>query len=157
MNAPCPFPVITFGRVQQPTHQKVMTGDGQLTRCAFIINDFLRNPHFRPIRYIAQCTVQRKRRSYFCTLTYFSNSSLLFASLPVQTKIFKPKYCSKMPPMHYFLHFCTREHSHQSGQGCGRSRQSPNTMNLYRLGGQWCCFSASISMKSCSLLLQLQQ
>ena len=47
MNAPCPFPVITFGRVQQPTHQKVMTGDGQLTRGAFIINDFLRNPHYR--------------------------------------------------------------------------------------------------------------
>ena len=49
MNAPlvsCPFPVITFGWVQQQTHPKVMTGNGQLTRDALIINDFLRNPHF---------------------------------------------------------------------------------------------------------------
>ena len=29
------------------THPKVMTGNGQLTRGAFIINDFLRNPHFK--------------------------------------------------------------------------------------------------------------
>jgi hypothetical protein len=52
MNAPlvsCPFPVITFGRGQQQTHPKVMTGNGQLTRGAFIINYFLRNPHFRII------------------------------------------------------------------------------------------------------------
>ena len=28
------------------THPEVMTGNGQLTRGAFIINDFLRNPHF---------------------------------------------------------------------------------------------------------------
>ena len=50
MNAPlvsCPFPVITFGWVQQQTHPKVMTGNGQLTRGAFIINDFFRNPHFK--------------------------------------------------------------------------------------------------------------
>ena len=49
MNAPlasCPFPVITFGWVQQQTHPKVMTGNGQLTRGAFIINEFLKNPHF---------------------------------------------------------------------------------------------------------------
>ena len=33
--------------MQQQTHPKVMTGNGQLTRDAFIIiNDFLRNPHF---------------------------------------------------------------------------------------------------------------
>ena len=46
MNAPlvsCPLPVITFGCC---TYPKVMTGNGQLTRGAFIINDFLRNPHF---------------------------------------------------------------------------------------------------------------
>ena len=42
----CPFSVITFGWVQQQTHPKVMTGNEQLTRGAFIINDFLRNPHF---------------------------------------------------------------------------------------------------------------
>ena len=54
MNAPlvcCPFPVIHFGWVQQQTHPKRMTGNGQLTRSAFIINDvndFLRNPHFSP-------------------------------------------------------------------------------------------------------------
>ena len=44
MNAPlvsCPFPVIVFGCVQQQTHPKVMTGNGQLTRGAFIINDFI--------------------------------------------------------------------------------------------------------------------
>ena len=28
-------------------HPKVMTGNGQLKRGAFIINDFLRNPHFK--------------------------------------------------------------------------------------------------------------
>ena len=42
----CPFLVITFGWVQQQTHPKVMTGNGQLTRGAFMMNDFLRNPHF---------------------------------------------------------------------------------------------------------------
>ena len=44
MNAPlvsCPFAVITFGWVQQQTYPKVMTGNGQLTRGAFIINEFL--------------------------------------------------------------------------------------------------------------------
>ena len=51
MNAPlvsCPFPVIRFGwvQLQQQTHPKWMNGNGQLTRGAFIINDFLRNPHF---------------------------------------------------------------------------------------------------------------
>ena len=49
MNAPlvrCPFQVITIRWVQQQTHPKVMTGNGQLTRGAFIINDFLRNLHF---------------------------------------------------------------------------------------------------------------
>ena len=34
------------GRVQQQTHSKSMTGIGQLTRGVFIINDFLKNPHF---------------------------------------------------------------------------------------------------------------
>ena len=34
---------------KQQTHPKVMTGNGQLTRGAFIINDFLRNPHFSNI------------------------------------------------------------------------------------------------------------
>ena len=50
MNAPlvsCPFPVITFKWVQQQTHPKVMTGNGQLTRGALIVNDFLRNSHFK--------------------------------------------------------------------------------------------------------------
>ena len=28
-------------------HPKVMAGNGQLKKGAFIINDFLRNPHFR--------------------------------------------------------------------------------------------------------------
>ena len=49
MNAPlvsCPFPVIRFGWVCCCTHPKRMTGNGQLTRCAFRINDLLRNPHF---------------------------------------------------------------------------------------------------------------
>ena len=32
--------------VQQQTQPKEMTGNGQLTRGAFMINDFLRNPHF---------------------------------------------------------------------------------------------------------------
>ena len=53
MNAPlvsCPFAVIRFGWVQQQTHPKRMTVNGQLTRGAFIINDFLRNPHFDKIR-----------------------------------------------------------------------------------------------------------
>ena len=53
MNAPlvnCTFPVITFGWVCCCTHPKVMTGNGQLTRGAFMINDFLRNLHFRCIR-----------------------------------------------------------------------------------------------------------
>ena len=50
MDAPlvsCPFPVIRFEWVQQQTHPKRMTGNGQLTRGAFRINDLLRNPHFR--------------------------------------------------------------------------------------------------------------
>ena len=50
MNAPlvsCPFPVITLGWVRQQTHPKGMTGNGQLTKGAFIIiSDCLRNPHF---------------------------------------------------------------------------------------------------------------
>ena len=54
MNAPlvsCPFPVIRFGwvQLQQQTHPKWMSGNGQLTKGAFIINDFLRNPHFYAI------------------------------------------------------------------------------------------------------------
>ena len=49
LNAPlvsCPFPVIRFGWVCCCTHPKRMTGNGQLTRGAFGINDLLRNPHF---------------------------------------------------------------------------------------------------------------
>ena len=38
-------PTTTFGWVCCCTHPKVMTGNGQLTCGAFIINDFLRNPH----------------------------------------------------------------------------------------------------------------
>ena len=30
-----------------PKRPKVMTGNGQLTRGPFMINDFLRNPHFK--------------------------------------------------------------------------------------------------------------
>ena len=44
LNAPlvsCPIPVIRSGWVQQQTHQKRMTGIGQLTRGAFRINDLL--------------------------------------------------------------------------------------------------------------------
>ena len=43
----CPFPVIHFWWVCCCTHPKRMTGNGQLTRGAFIINDFLRNPDFK--------------------------------------------------------------------------------------------------------------
>ena len=32
--------------VARSSHPKVITGNGQLTKGAFIINDFLRNPHF---------------------------------------------------------------------------------------------------------------
>ena len=49
LNAPlvsCPFPVIRFGWVCCCTHPKRMTGNGQLTRGAFGINDLLRNPQF---------------------------------------------------------------------------------------------------------------
>ena len=49
MNAPlvsCPFPVITFVRVCCCIHSNMMSENGQLKRVAFIINDFLRNPHF---------------------------------------------------------------------------------------------------------------
>ena len=42
-----PFPVIRFGWVCCCTHPQGMTGNGQLTRGTFMINDFLRNPHFR--------------------------------------------------------------------------------------------------------------
>ena len=52
MNAPlvsCPFPFIRFGWVCCCTHPKQMTVNGQLTRGAFIINDFLRNPHFNKL------------------------------------------------------------------------------------------------------------
>ena len=45
MNAPlvsCPFPVITFGWVCCCIHPKMMTGNGKLTRGAFIINHFLK-------------------------------------------------------------------------------------------------------------------
>ena len=48
MNAPlvsC-FQVILFWRVCCCTHPKRITGNGHLTRGAFIINDLLRNPHF---------------------------------------------------------------------------------------------------------------
>jgi hypothetical protein len=38
--------VAYFQWVQQQTHPKVMTGNGQLTRGEFIKKDFLRNPHF---------------------------------------------------------------------------------------------------------------
>ena len=51
MNEPlvsCPFPVINFWWVCCCTHPKVTTENGQMTRGAFIINDFLRNPHFSP-------------------------------------------------------------------------------------------------------------
>ena len=41
------FQVITFGWICCCIHPKVTTG--QLTRGAFIINDFLRNPHFNHI------------------------------------------------------------------------------------------------------------
>jgi hypothetical protein len=60
MNSPlvsCPFPVIPFGWMQQLTHPKVMTGNGQLTRGTFIINDFLRNPHFSSDIYVPRCWV----------------------------------------------------------------------------------------------------
>ena len=66
INAPlvsCPFPVITFGLVQQQTHPKVMTGNGQLTRGAFIINDFVRNPHFSRWFFIVS-TIKNKRRNF---------------------------------------------------------------------------------------------
>ena len=49
MNAPligCPFPFIRFGWVFCCIHPQRMTGNEQLTRGAFIINDCLRNPHF---------------------------------------------------------------------------------------------------------------
>ena len=50
MNAPLvisPFPVIWFGWVCCCTHPQWMTGNGQLTRGVFMVNDCLRNPHFR--------------------------------------------------------------------------------------------------------------
>ena len=37
-------------------HPKRMTGNGQLTRGAFIINDSLRNPHFRCQRELRKLT-----------------------------------------------------------------------------------------------------
>ena len=43
----CPFPVIIFGWVCCCTRPERMTENGQLTRGEFIINDSLRNPHFR--------------------------------------------------------------------------------------------------------------
>ena len=49
MNAPlvsCPLPVIRFGWVCCCTHPRRMTGNGQLRRGAFKIDDCLRNPHF---------------------------------------------------------------------------------------------------------------
>ena len=42
----CISHVIRLYLVPLPPYPKMMTGDGQLTRGAFIINDFLRNPHF---------------------------------------------------------------------------------------------------------------
>ena len=42
-----------ISKLQQQTHSKVMTGNGQLTRDAFIINDFLRNSHFNWISFFS--------------------------------------------------------------------------------------------------------
>ena len=53
MNAPlvvsCPFPVVRFGWVCCYTHPQRLTGNGQLTRGASIINDCFRNPHFSKV------------------------------------------------------------------------------------------------------------
>ena len=77
MNVPlvsCPFPVLTFRWVCCCTHPKVMTGNGQLTRGAFIINDFLRNPHFSLLKYqISILDLIQNKRKGCVILIHFIN------------------------------------------------------------------------------------
>ena len=61
------FPVISFGWVQQQTHQKVMTGNGQLTKVHSQLNDFIRNLYFSKrvgkTKSTANLTVQNRTKT----------------------------------------------------------------------------------------------
>ena len=54
--------------VQQQTHQKVMTGNGQLTKVHSQLNDFIRNPYFSKrvgnTKSTANLTVQNRIKTF---------------------------------------------------------------------------------------------
>ena len=50
-----------------------MTGNGQLTRGAFIMNDFLRNPHFKRFDYLNKTDISWLEPSFYALYIHYRN------------------------------------------------------------------------------------
>ena len=52
-----------------------MTGNGQLTRGAFIMNDFLRNTHFKRFDYLNKTDISWLEPSFYALYIHYRNKS----------------------------------------------------------------------------------